>query len=170
MTCREKFNLEQPGRSTDQICPSTYGYLPDPNPEWCHRSLCDDCWDREIHEEKVTNTYFEYPCRNCNVGWHSISTEGSKSCQDTCERLAEYNRQRNNKGETMNGTNIMLCTTCMHRAVCKNTEEFRIAQLAIANMKVDLGGDNNVVRLCDIPYIKPVELQCKYFRKETITR
>jgi hypothetical protein len=50
VTCREKLAKEQTGRSIDQVCPSTYGYLPDPHPEWCHRSLCDICWDREIPE------------------------------------------------------------------------------------------------------------------------
>lgn len=72
--------------------------------------------------------------------------------------------------KTMNNTNIMLCTNCIHRDVCKNDEEFKIVQLAITSMKIDLGGDNNIVRLCDIPYIKPVELQCKYFRKEVNVR
>ena len=57
MTCREKLKREYPDKVDCKIdngfdaCPSRYGYLPDPNPEWCKRDLCADCWDREIPEE-----------------------------------------------------------------------------------------------------------------------
>lgn len=33
------------------------------------------------------------PCRNCDIGWESISTDGSKSCHDDCKRLKEYNEK-----------------------------------------------------------------------------
>lgn len=31
-----------------------------------------------------------HPCRNCNTGWGSISSEGCHSCEETCIRLKEY--------------------------------------------------------------------------------
>ena len=61
MTCREKLRLEHPDKINPsswggcERCPSTYGYLPDP--DICgnkHRGEkgCIICWDREIPEEK----------------------------------------------------------------------------------------------------------------------
>lgn len=32
----------------------------------------------------------DYPCRNCNTGWGSVSSEGSDGCENYCERLAKY--------------------------------------------------------------------------------
>ena len=34
-----------------------------------------------------------YPCRNCNVGWGSISSEGVHGCEETCIRLKQYNEK-----------------------------------------------------------------------------
>ena len=31
-----------------------------------------------------------HPCRNCGVGWGHISSDGCKSCHDTCARLKNY--------------------------------------------------------------------------------
>jgi hypothetical protein len=36
-----------------------------------------------------------HPCRNCGVGWGSISSEGCHSCEETCVRLKEYNDKYN---------------------------------------------------------------------------
>ena len=36
-----------------------------------------------------------HPCRNCDVGWGSISSEGCHSCEETCVRLKEYNDKYN---------------------------------------------------------------------------
>ena len=36
-----------------------------------------------------------HPCRNCDVGWGSISSEGCYSCEETCIRLKEYNDKYN---------------------------------------------------------------------------
>lgn len=33
------------------------------------------------------------PCRNCETGWGSISTEGYRGCEETCTRLKEYNEK-----------------------------------------------------------------------------
>ena len=32
----------------------------------------------------------KHPCRYCNTGWGSISSEGCNSCEETCVRLKEY--------------------------------------------------------------------------------
>ena len=36
-----------------------------------------------------------HPCRNCDTGWGSISSEGCHSCEETCVRLKEYNDKYN---------------------------------------------------------------------------
>lgn len=36
-----------------------------------------------------------HPCRNCDVGWGSISSEGSDGCENYCTRLKEYNKKYN---------------------------------------------------------------------------
>lgn len=35
------------------------------------------------------------PCRGCETGWGSISSEGCTSCEETCIRLREYNEKYN---------------------------------------------------------------------------
>lgn len=34
-----------------------------------------------------------HPCRNCDIGWGSISSEGSDGCENYCTRLKEYNEK-----------------------------------------------------------------------------
>lgn len=34
-----------------------------------------------------------HPCKHCGLGWGSISSEGCKTCYDTCERLKQYNNK-----------------------------------------------------------------------------
>jgi hypothetical protein len=36
-----------------------------------------------------------HPCRNCGVGWGSISSDGCHGCEETCVRLKEYNDKYN---------------------------------------------------------------------------
>lgn len=54
MTCLEKYMLEHPdSHGCFSNCPSTYGYMPDP--EYCCKESsftknCAKCWDREIPE------------------------------------------------------------------------------------------------------------------------
>ena len=36
-----------------------------------------------------------HPCRHCNTGWGSISSEGCQSCEDTCVKLKEYYEKYN---------------------------------------------------------------------------
>lgn len=42
-------------------------------------------------EGRLGNTQeYEYPCRYCDTGWGSVSSEGCTSCHDTCDRLKRY--------------------------------------------------------------------------------
>ena len=42
-------------------------------------------------EGRLGNTQeYEYPCTYCNTGWGGVSSEGCKSCHDTCDRLKRY--------------------------------------------------------------------------------
>ena len=36
-----------------------------------------------------------HPCRNCGVGWGYASSDGCHTCDETCERLKEYNDKYN---------------------------------------------------------------------------
>lgn len=36
-----------------------------------------------------------HPCKYCDTGWGSISTEEYHSCEETCIRLKEYNEKYN---------------------------------------------------------------------------
>ena len=68
MTCREKLAIEHPEHCSDEHvagcfgCPDDYGYLP--TPDWCSDQLygaglvdrCTQCWNREIPEEKATES------------------------------------------------------------------------------------------------------------------
>ena len=161
MTCYEKYITEYPGPVRG--CPHDYGYLPR-RPADCYSISCfKDCWNGEIPDKPTI-----HPCNNCNVGWGSISTKGCKSCHDTCERLANYNHQQM-KGETMTGVKETACTTCTHREVCKYKDEFLAAQKAVDDTFMNLlNGERK--RLVNISYIKPVELKCKFYRKEVATR
>lgn len=57
MTCREKLAMEHPNYIGDEYiggcygCPSTHGYLEDPEVCIINRDACAKCWDREIPEE-----------------------------------------------------------------------------------------------------------------------
>ena len=55
MTCKEKLEALNPGCNSDNIinecCPSDFNYLLDPDPI-CNGYNCDECWNREIPEEK----------------------------------------------------------------------------------------------------------------------
>lgn len=61
MTCKERFVKEHPGKNMDFYenvftteCPSTYGYLKDPDDCYIY---CSDCWNREIPELDKTSKF-----------------------------------------------------------------------------------------------------------------
>ena len=41
----------------------------------------------------VVNVDYNHPCKTCDSGWASISSDGYKSCYETCERLKQYNKK-----------------------------------------------------------------------------
>lgn len=57
------------------------------------------------------------------------------------------------------------CTSCSHREVCKNKEQFLKAQEAADDVTVHLG-EGRMIRLRDIPWISAVDLQCEHYLKE----
>lgn len=72
----------------------------------------------------------------------------------------------------MFGVKETCCTRCAHREVCQYKEEFLAAQHAVDGAGIRLPSkDENVAKgsilIRDIPWIKPVELRCKYFQQNT---
>lgn len=85
------------------------------NGEWCdhycHKQRVETCNECGIYQAIQKLAYYEdleeqgrlitlsvqeiHPCRNCGVGWGSISSEGCTSCEETCVRLKEYNEKYN---------------------------------------------------------------------------
>lgn len=92
MTCREKLKIEHPdiyNKYPFQTgCPSSYGYLDDPN---CSIFDCADCWDREIPEQDLSNVTCPtkeehisecHPSINDSVSHPSYYTYGKIECVD----------------------------------------------------------------------------------------
>lgn len=58
MTYREKLAKEHPDKIDETKlggcvgCPVAYGYDDEPTPGFCQGITCQECWDREIPEEK----------------------------------------------------------------------------------------------------------------------
>lgn len=58
----------------------------------------DPVWDKLAYYEDleeqgrliVLTVQDVHPCRNCDTGWGSISSNGCTSCEETCVRLKEY--------------------------------------------------------------------------------
>lgn len=61
--------------------------------------------------------------------------------------------------EVLDGTNQ--CDKCAHKDVCRFKKEFVNATEQLMRTTISTG-ENNMIRLCDIPYIRPVKLICKY--------
>lgn len=61
------------------------------------------------------------------------------------------------------------CAECAHQDVCKHMNEFLAAKQAIVDTYVIIGDKTNI-KLLDIPCIKAVGLQCKFYRKDVKTR
>ena len=70
----------------------------------------------------------------------------------------------------IDGVKETICSGCVHLQVCSLRNDMLSAMSSINNMEVSLG-DNRMVYLRDIPWIKPISLQCiHYLRKEAIKR
>jgi hypothetical protein len=70
VTCKERFEKEYPYRvfdasSMETGCPHAYGYLEELDD--CIEIRCEDCWTREIPEEKpsVRDTVEVVRCKDC---------------------------------------------------------------------------------------------------------
>lgn len=89
--------------------------------------------------------------------------------QKFLEGLIDFKNTK--KGERdMFGVKETCCTRCSHKDVCQYKEEYLAAQHAVDEVSVHLPtkDDNSVrsIRLRDIPWIEPVELTCRHFRKD----
>ena len=51
----------------------------------------DDCVEPRKHKEEAN---MDNPCIGCDVGWESISSAGSMSCRDECERLKAWEAKK----------------------------------------------------------------------------
>ena len=54
------------------------------------------------------------------------------------------------------------CSNCGHCAVCFLSKDFKAAQEAVNNLFIPVG-DHKEVKLCDMPNIMPVVLECVHY-------
>ena len=139
MTAREKLAIEYPEQLDDVEpggclgCPEDYGYLP--NADFCKSG--DDRYG-DLFER----------CKKC---WDREIPEETKEEKENC--MSECCK------ETM-------CTTCVHQDVCSLKGKFLDAQKAVDGLIVydELPtGLLGQVKLRDIGFIKPVELECVHY-------
>lgn len=60
----------------------------------------------EVVEDEVYNSPTEYPCSTCDHGWGSLSTEGIKSCHETCQELQAWKTSKYKKEANMDKPRI----------------------------------------------------------------
>ena len=139
MTAREKLAMEHPEQLDDVEpggclgCPEDYGYLP--NADFCKSG--DDRYG-DLFER----------CKKC---WDREIPEEMKEEKENC--MSDCCK------ETM-------CTTCIHQDVCSLKGKFLDAQKAVDGLIVydELPtGLLGQVKLRDIGFIKPVELECVHY-------
>ena len=139
MTAREKLTVEHPEKLDDlepggcMGCPEDYGYLPDA--DFCKSG--DDQYG-DLFER----------CKKC---WDREIPEEMKE------------EKENYMSECCKET---MCTTCIHQDVCSLKGKFLDAQKAVDGLVVydELPtGLLGQVKLRDIGFIKPVELECVHY-------
>ena len=139
MTAREKLAVEHPEKLDDVEpggclgCPEDYGYLP--NADFCKSG--DDQYG-DLFER----------CKKC---WDREIPEEMKE------------EKENYMSECCKET---MCTTCIHQDVCSLKGKFLDAQKAVDGLVVydELPtGLLGQVKLRDIGFIKPVELECVHY-------
>ena len=139
MTAREKLAMEYPEKLDDVEpggclgCPEDYGYLP--NADFCKSG--DDRYG-DLFER----------CKKC---WDREIPEEMKE------------EKENYMSECCKET---MCTTCIHQDVCSLKGKFLDAQKAVDGLVVydELPtGLLGQVKLRDIGFIKPVELECVHY-------
>lgn len=140
MTAREKLTVEHPEKLDDlepggcMGCPEDYGYLPD----------ADFC----------TNNYDRY----------GDLFERCKKCWD--REIPEEMKEEKEKNMFKRSCEETMCTTCIHQDVCSLKGKFLDAQKAVDGLVVydELPtGLLGQVKLRDIGFIKPVELECVHY-------
>ena len=70
-----------------------------------NEDYCGDAIDRLAYYENliedgrliILSIEDVHPCKSCNTGWGSISSEGCTTCEETCVRLKQYNEKYNLK-------------------------------------------------------------------------
>ena len=160
--CLYKFYKEHPNAKDPVIqgmCPDEFSYLDPPencnclhgSSEFPELMSCSDCWHREIPnavEQKLTVIPEEDPDENDRKICESIANQIEKeNCMSECCK------------ETM-------CTTCIHQDVCSLKGKFLDAQKAVDGLIVydELPtGLLGQVKLRDIGFVKPVELECVHY-------
>ena len=60
----------------------------------------------EVVGDEVYNSPTEYPCSTCDHGWGSLSTEGIKSCHETCQELQAWKTSKYKKEANMDKPRI----------------------------------------------------------------
>ena len=174
MTAREKLkaDLKNPEMFDkfveiiiDNCCPSDLGYE-----ENCTGTACENCWDQEFSEnaelkelndalndiKKQVAIAYQVPEKMLDAP-DPISPEtvfGQKIIRDDIT-----------KGETMTGCKETQCTRCTHREVCALKNDFLEACDAVSGFTYTHEKDGSIIRLSDVPFIRPIELQCKYYQK-----
>ena len=140
MTAREKLAIEHPEKLDDlepggcMGCPEDYGYLAD----------ADFC----------TNNYDRY----------GDLFERCKKCWD--REIPEEMKEEKEKNMFKRSCEETMCTTCTHQDVCSLKGKFLDAQKAVDGLVVydELPtGLLGQVKLRDIGFIKPVELECVHY-------
>ena len=140
MTAREKLAIEHPEKLDDLEpggclgCPEDYGYLP--NADFC------------------MSGYDQYGDR----------FERCKKCWD--REIPEELKEEKEKSMFKRSCEEIMCTTCMHQDVCSLKGKFLDAQKAVDGLIVydELPtGLLGQVKLRDIGFIKPVELECIHY-------
>lgn len=67
------------------------------------------------------------------------------------------------------GVQETLCTRCSHREVCSLKGQFLEAVKSANDITVSCG-EKSIIRLRDIPWIKPIELVCTHYREDVNER
>ena len=145
--CLYKFFKEHPNAKDPVIqgmCPDEFSYLDPPencnclhgSSEFPELMSCSDCWHREIPEEEP---------------------------DEIDRKMIEMIEKEENMSECCKET---MCTTCVHQDVCSLKGKFLDAQKAVDGLVVyDYlpTGLLGQVKLRDIGFIKPVELECIHY-------
>ena len=162
MTVKEKLKMDKPDTTTGEMenvhalfCPDDYGYLDRPDNCPLNRKpimpscaqICIDCWNREIPETRGDAI--------------RLSREEVTELYSIVEKALETKREE--KEKTMTGCKETQCTSCIHREVCALKADFLEACSAVSGFTYTREKDGSIVRLSDIPFIYPIELQCKYY-------